>query len=221
MNPAEPYCETREHARGRVVGSDQQQMQQVAGRHRVTGTQIRRRRGADVGALDDDFARQVRRVLEEDHRGHHLRDAGDRTAARGVALPEHLAVFRVVDDGGFGADIGNDVAEIVELEARLDRLTQRGCLLGRPHTRGAHAARGWPLCGCGRFRDSRLLDRRSSLLLGRRANGCARLRRNAHGGESRRETEESKRRREPGSDHRQTFVRQIVTVCFGILADNL
>ena len=114
------------HARqgtcSRVVRRNQQQVQQVVSRHPVGRAQVRRRGLKHVAALDRDRLTEVGVVLEKHGRRHHFCDAGNRALILGVRLPEHLVRFRVVDNGGGGTDIRNDVAAGVHFEARQDRL---------------------------------------------------------------------------------------------------
>ena len=111
MKPSEPVRrDARERAGGRVVGRDEQQVQQVVGRDLVVRVQVRRRRLEDVAARDGDRLREVGVVLEEHRRGHHLGDAGDRALALRVLFPEDLVGFGVVDDRGGGAKIRDEVA---------------------------------------------------------------------------------------------------------------
>ena len=109
----------RQHTRRGVVGADQQQVQQVVLGHAVAGTDVGGGRAIDVGPLDHDLRVEVGRVLQHDRRRHHLRDAGNRSLDLRVLLPQHLSGARVIDDGGFGADVGHQRAGFVELEMRL------------------------------------------------------------------------------------------------------
>ena len=129
--------EAGQRARRGVVRRNQQQVQQVRQAHAIVGAQIGRRRAQRVRAHNLDFLVQVGRGLEEDNRGHHFGDAGDRALVLGILFVEHLAGRRVVDDGGGRPDFGDDVAGIVgAIPGRL-RLGQGLC---RPAAR-ARAAR--------------------------------------------------------------------------------
>ncbi len=105
-----------------VVGGNQQEMQQVVNGHLVVQPQERRRGEVDVAADDGDHLREVGVALEEHGRRHHLGDAGNRPLVLGVFFPENLLGIGVVDDGGGGAKIRNEVAARVDLVARNRRL---------------------------------------------------------------------------------------------------
>jgi hypothetical protein len=105
-------------ARG-IIGRDQQQVQQVARPHLVAGAQIRGGGAVNVGTRDDDFALEIGVVFKEHDGGHHLGNARNRTRVLRVLLPEHLPRLRVVDDGGFGAEVRHLHAALIELEPWL------------------------------------------------------------------------------------------------------
>ena len=159
------------HARERpgrgVVGGDQREVQHVVERDALVGAEIGRRCRVDVAPLDGDFPRQVRVVFEEDQRGHHLRDAGDRSLVLRVLFPEHLAGFRIENDGGRGADIRDQGAVRVGLEPGAHRLLERrepGLLPGA----GRRASAGEPCFACagGRGGVGRLARRCRGFLAG-------------------------------------------------------
>ena len=135
MKPSDPYGRhARERAGRRVVGSDQQQVQQVVRRHLIAGAQVGRRGAIDVASLHGDGHVERRARLEEHQRGHDLGDAGDRALFLRVRLPEHLLGLRVVDDGGGGANVRHFLSGVVDGEARrLDfaKVTRPGRGAGR------------------------------------------------------------------------------------------
>ena len=144
--------DARQGAGGGVVGRNQQQVQQVVGRHLVVRVQMGRRRLKDVAARDGHRLRQIRVVLEEHRRGHHLGDAGDRALRLRVLFPEDLVGVGVVDDRGGGAKIRDQPAARVDLVARQDGL--------------GHLARGRDGAGAGeldlaRLRPLRRIHRRA------------------------------------------------------------
>ena len=117
--------DARERAGRGVVGRDQREVQDVVERDAVVGPEIGRRGRVDVAALDGDLLREVGIVFEEDHRGHHLGDAGDRALVLRVLFPEHLAGLGIENDGGGGADIRDQGAGRVGLEPGRHRLLER------------------------------------------------------------------------------------------------
>ena len=145
----------RERAGGGVVGGDQREVQDVVQRDAVVGAEIGGRGGVDVAALDGDFLREVGVVFEEDQRGHHLGDAGDRALVLRVLFPEHLAGLGIEDDGGGGADIRDQRAGRVGLEPGAHRLLERlrAWPVRGPWRRRGHAPAG--PCGPARPRPSR------------------------------------------------------------------
>ena len=158
MKPSEPVRrDARQRAGGGVVRRDQQQVQQVVGRHLVVRVQVRRRGLEHVAARDGHRLRQVGVVLEEHRRRHHLGDAGDRALALRVLFPEDLVGVGVVDDRGGGAHVRHQVAAGVDLVARQDRvghLARRGDGAGARQLRlarlrtlggiGGRVRRAWP-----------------------------------------------------------------------------
>ena len=117
--------DARERAGGGVVGRDERQVQDVVERDSLVRSEIGRRRGVDVAALDGDFPREIRLALEEHERGHDLGDARDRALVLRVLFPEHLAGLRVEDDRRRGADIRHERAgRRVGLVSRGHRLLQ-------------------------------------------------------------------------------------------------
>jgi hypothetical protein len=74
--------------------------------------------------LNGNFLRQVGVVFQEHNRRHHLGNAGDRTLVLGIFLPENLTVRGVENDGGGGANIGNEFAACISLVPRRHRLVQ-------------------------------------------------------------------------------------------------
>ena len=110
---------------------------------------------------------QIGIVLENDGRGHHLRDARNRSLSLGVLFPEDFVGLGIVDDRRGCPQIGNQIAAGVDLVARDDRV---GHLRGRRRCtalrgRGPAARRRFR----GRFRRG-LLDRRFRAGL----SGCSR-----------------------------------------------
>ena len=75
-----------------------------------------------IAARDGDLLGQIRVVLEEYRRRHHLGDAGNRALALRVLFPEDLIRFRVIDDRRGGTDIRHEVAARVDLVAWQDRV---------------------------------------------------------------------------------------------------
>src|SRR5207244_12748641 len=55
-----------------------------------------------VAAGDGHLLAEIRVVLEEDGRRHHLRDAGNRPLCLRVLFPEDFVRLGVIDDGGRG-----------------------------------------------------------------------------------------------------------------------
>ncbi len=121
---------TRERAGGRVVGRDERQVQEIVERHLVVRAQIRVAGTEDVAPVDRHDTREIRVTLEEHGRRHHLGDAGNRPLVLRVLLPEHLAVVRVVDDGGRGANIRNHRPLVVQLVPGLLRFEPLGARAG-------------------------------------------------------------------------------------------
>ena len=134
--------DARQGTRRGVVRRDQQQVQQVVGRDLVVEVQVRRRRLEHVASGNRDHLTQIRVVLEEHRRRHHLGDAGDRALLLRVLFPENLIGFGIVDDRGGGANIGHHLAAGVDLVARQHRV--------------GHLARGGAGAGDGEFGLARL-----------------------------------------------------------------
>jgi hypothetical protein len=217
-----------QHARGRVVGGNQGEVQQVRQRELVARADVGGGRIAHIGALHDHFTRQVRRVLEEDNGGHHLRDAGDGTRVLRVLLPEHLAGKGVVNDGGFRPQIRHELALVIELEPRLFRFFLRPRRRGRPGARRRAATRRCRhrllFCGRGsslRRYGCRLLGKGKRRLSLTGAPGdrclCTNYRRHAEHGEC----TDQLGPEQPGLDHGQPLEFELVTDCVGIVANKL
>ena len=147
--------DAREDAGGGVVRRDQREVQDLVQRDPVVRAEIGGRGRVDVAALDGDLLREVGAVLEEHQRRHHLGDAGDRALVLGVLFPEHLARLGVENDGGGGADIGDQGAGRVGLEPRTHRFLER-LEAGLFTSSGGGAGTGEPglagLRGAGRIR---------------------------------------------------------------------
>jgi hypothetical protein len=110
--------DARQGARRGVVGSDEQQVQQVISGELEAGAQIGGRGARDVRSLHRDGRRQGGAAFEKHQCGHHLGDARNRALILRVVFPQDLARHRVVDDGGFGANIRHFAAELINAETR-------------------------------------------------------------------------------------------------------
>ena len=102
----------------RVVRCDQGKMQKAVERYPLVAPQVGGRRPPNIGASNHDVVRQVRFLIEQDERRHHLRDAGDRALLQAVRLPENLVRPRVVEHAGRGADAWRGKIRGVEVRRR-------------------------------------------------------------------------------------------------------
>ncbi len=138
----------RQHPRGDVVGRHQREVHEIAQRDPLAPPQVGGRRAADVAPGDDHVAAEVGVLIEEQHRRHHLGDAGDGARLAGVQLPHRVAGGGVEDDRRRGAHA---------------RPGDRLCGRGRPRARRRPRAGGEGLGGGGgdAAQDERGQDRRA------------------------------------------------------------